>query len=197
MPTVSIVYFSQSGTTALLAEAVAEGARSIEGTEVNLVRITGDQIIEGRWQNDEALARLSASDAIVFGSPTFLGNVAAQFKAFMDATGGIWYTRGWKDKLAGGFSVSGSPSGDKLNTLYALAAFAAQHGMTWVSQEALPDKSGAADALNRAGSFIGVTAQNTNPPNAPASLHAGDLLTGKAYGRRIADLARRFEAVAA
>ena len=197
MSTVSVVYYSNSGTTALLAEAVARGARSVEGTEVHLLPIAGQDITEGRWANANTLATLSASDAIIFGAPTYMGGVAAQFKAFADATGGVWYIRGWKDKLAGGFSVSGSPSGDKLNTLNYLVAFAAQHGMTWVNQSVLPDKSGAADALNRAGSFIGVTAQNTNPPGAPASLHKGDLLTGETYGRRIAEFAQRLQPVAA
>lgn len=197
MSTVSIVYYSNSGTTALLANAVARGAGSIAGTEVQLFPITGAQITEGRWQDPAVLAALSASDAIVFGAPTYMAGPAAQFKAFADATGSVWYTRGWKNKLAGGFSVSGSPSGDKLNTLNYLVGFAAQHGMTWVNQDVLPDKSGAADALNRAGSFVGVTAQNTNAPGAPASLHNGDLLTGEAYGRRIAELAKRLQLVAA
>ena len=197
MSTVSIVYYSNSGSTELLAKAVARGARSVEGTEVQLFPITGQQITQGRWEDPEVLKALSASDAIIFGTPTYMAGPSAQFKAFADATGSVWYTRGWKDKVAGGFTVSGSPSGDKVNTLNYLTAYAAQHGMSWVGQDILPYKSGAADALNRAGVFTGASAQNTNAPGAPASLHQGDLLTGEAYGRRVAEFAQRLQPVAA
>lgn len=197
MSHVSIVYYSNSGTTALLAEAIARGAVSVEGTQVQLFPLSGDQIIQGRWQDEAVLTKLSASDAIVFGSPTYMGSVAAQFKAFADATGGIWYQRGWKDKIAGGFTISGSPSGDKLNTLNYLSLFAAQHGMIWVGSDALPSKSiGRTDEVNRIGSFLGVMGQNTNA-SGPATLHPGDVLTGEAYGRRVAQSALRRQPIAA
>ncbi len=54
-----------------------------------------------------------------------MGSASAQFKAFMDASSKVWYTRDWKDKIAAGFTTSASQSGDKLNTLIQLAVFAA------------------------------------------------------------------------
>lgn len=198
MSTVSIVYFSGSGSTGLLADAIARGARAVEGTEVKLLRITGDQIVAGRWEDAKALEQLTASDAIVFGTPTYMGGVAAQFKAFADATGGIWYTQGWKDKLAGGFTVSGSPSGDKLSTLNYLTVFAAQHGMNWINLGKLPaGATGDPEGENRAGSFIGVMAQNRTPPGQTVTLHPSDVLTAEHYGQRIAEFAQRLQAVAA
>jgi NAD(P)H dehydrogenase (quinone) len=192
MATISIVYFSGSGTTALLADAIAAGAQSVAGTEVQLFRITGSQIKDGRWQDEEVLKKLSASDAIIFGTPTYMGSVAAQFKAFADATGGIWYTRGWRNKLAGGFTTSGSPSGDKQSTLLYLSVFAAQHGMTWVGSEPLPAvATGDATGVNRLGSFLGVMGQGVGPHEGPAKLGDGDALTGELYGKRIAELAQR------
>jgi NAD(P)H dehydrogenase (quinone) len=197
MATVSIVYFSGTGTTALLAEAIAQGARSVAGTQVNLLPVRGSEIVEGRWQNEATLATLNASDAIVFGTPTFMGGPAAQFKAFADATGGTWYTRGWRNKLAGGFTVSGSPSGDKLHVLTYLSAFAAQHAMTWINPDLLP-VTATADPLgsNRLGSFLGVMAQSASAPGQPPALHPGDAATGEAYGRRIASFAAGFRAAA-
>lgn len=198
MSTVSVVYYSGSGSTHLLAEAIARGARSVEGTGVELHRIRPDQFDGGRWSDDTVLEKLSNSDALIFGTPTYMGGPAAQFKAFADATGGIWYHRGWQDKLAGGFTISGSPSGDKFSTLAYLSVFAAQHGMTWVGSAPLPaGASGSAEGVNRLGSFLGVMAQNTTAPNAAPSLHPGDVLTAEAYGRRIAELAQRHAAVAA
>ena len=88
MPTVSIIYFSGTGHTTKLAEAVTKGAASVAGVKTNLISISGDDIVKGRYINDAVLAQLDASDAIIFGSPTYMGGPAAQFKAFADATGG-------------------------------------------------------------------------------------------------------------
>ena len=117
MSTVSVIYFSGSGHTTKLAEAVHKGAASVAGVKTNLISINGDDIVKGRYQNDEVFAKLDASDAIIFGSPTYMSGPAAQFKAFADASSAKWFSSAWRDKIAAGFSVSGSPIGDKLSTL--------------------------------------------------------------------------------
>ena len=183
MSTISIVYFSATGTTKSLAEAIAAGA----GSSAVLLPIEGKQIVEGRFKDEALLAKLTASDAIIFGTPTFMGGVAGQFKAFADATGSIWYQRGWAGKLAGGFTTSGSPSGDKQGTLQYLITLSMQHGMLWVSQTEMNGLyAGVAhdQAVNRLGSYSGVMGQAA--PGTP--LTAGDLETGRLYGARIAGL---------
>ncbi len=117
MAAVSIIYFSGAGHTAKMAEAVQKGAASVPGVQTHLISINGEDIVKGRYQNDAVFAQLDASDAIIFGSPTYMGGPAGQFKTFADATGAKWFTQAWRDKVAGGFTVSSSPSGDKLNTL--------------------------------------------------------------------------------
>ena len=87
MTTVSIIYFSGTGHTTKLADAVNQGSASVEGVKTNLIAITGDDIAKGRYANEAVFAQLDASDAIIFGSPTYMGGPAAQFKAFADATG--------------------------------------------------------------------------------------------------------------
>ncbi|MBP2055105.1 multimeric flavodoxin WrbA [Streptomyces griseochromogenes] len=72
-------------------------------------------------------------DAIVLGCPTLMGSVSAVFKAFMEAAFTPFTTQAWKDKPAGGFTMSASQSGDKLVVLEQLAVFAAQMGMQWTS----------------------------------------------------------------
>jgi NAD(P)H dehydrogenase (quinone) len=198
MSKIAIVYYSGTGSTALLAEAVARGAGAVPDTEVELHRIVGSQIKEGRWSDDAVLSKLNEADAIIFGTPTYIGGVAAQLKAFIDATGGVWYQRLWKDKLAGGFTISGSPSGDKQGTLGYLQILASQHGMTWVNSDLLPGYTyGTPDGANRLGSFSGVIARNETPQGAAPELHPGDAAFGEAYGRRVAELAQRFAPVAA
>lgn len=126
-PTVAVAYHSGYGHTAVLAEAVLREA-SDAGADVTFVDVT---II-----TDEQWHLLDAADAIIFGSPTYMGGASAGFHTFAEATSGRWAEARWADKLAAGFTNSASKSGDKNNTLAflaAFAAFAAQHRMLWVS----------------------------------------------------------------
>jgi Multimeric flavodoxin WrbA len=95
MKSVVVVYFSGSGHTHLMAEAIAEGVRQVADVSVELVRIHGEQIVNGRWQDGRAMEKLDRADAIVFGSPTYMGGVAAQFKAFIDAASSRWCSAVW------------------------------------------------------------------------------------------------------
>lgn len=189
MSTVSILYHSGGGHTTKLAEAVAKGAASVADVKVNTIAISGKDIVEGRYKNDAVLAQLEASDAIIFGSPTYMGGPSGQFKTFADATGGAWYGQKWKDKIAAGFSVSNSPIGDKSSTLQYFHTFAMQHGMIWVGLGELPMQP---NGVNRLGSFTGVTAQagQESPEIAPSE---GDKLTGEVLGRRVAQTAKRWK----
>jgi NAD(P)H dehydrogenase (quinone) len=186
MITVSVIYFSGAGHTAKLAEAVAAGAAS-SGAKTNLLAIQGQHIKEGRFENDAILTQLDSSDAIVFGSPTYMGGPAAQFKAFADATGERWYLRKWADKIAAGFTVSGGPSGDKLATLHYFFTLAMQHGMAWVGLNELPTE----DGVNRLSSYAGVMGQarQEEPEVAP---NKPDKLTAESLGRRVAQAAQRW-----
>ena len=188
MSKIAVVYFSGSGYTHLMAEAIADGAKQIPNMEVSLLRIQGEQIVDGRWKDASFLNVLKDADAIVFGSPTYMGSMAAQFKAFVDACGEVWYTKGWKDKLAGGFTHSGSPSGDKSGTLQALFTNAAQHGMIWISVGEMPAQP---NGINRLGSSIGVMGSVPFDPSKQVELDEGDALTAKRYGQRIAEIAAK------
>jgi NAD(P)H dehydrogenase (quinone) len=182
MATVSIIYFSGSGHTTKLAEAVTKGAASVPGIKTNLFAIKGEDIVHGRYQNEAVLAQLDESDAIIFGSPTYMGGPAGQFKAFADASGLKWFNGAWRDKLAAGFTVSSSPSGDKLSTLQYFVTLAMQHGMVWVGLGEMPRQ---ANGVNQVGSFtgaMGVAAQES-PDVAP---NEGDKLTGEILGKRVA-----------
>jgi NAD(P)H dehydrogenase (quinone) len=182
MPTVSIIYFTGSGHTAKLAEAVDKGATSVTGVKTNLIAITGDDIINGRYKNDQVIATLTASDAIVFGSPTYMGGPAAQFKAFADATVEAWFAQAWRDKLAAGFTVSGTPSGDKFSTLQYFHTLAMQHGMIWVGLGELPAQE---NGINRLGSWAGVMAESEQDSS---EIELKDKLTGEVLGKRVARL---------
>ncbi|SDZ82097.1 flavodoxin family protein [Microbulbifer marinus] len=180
----AVVYYSATGTTEILARAVAAGIHTNVGAEAALLKIEGEDVREGRYENPELLQQLDSCHGIVFGSPTFMGSVAAQFKAFMDATSERWGRRAWTGKLAAGFTIGGSPSGDQLNTLQTLQVFASQHGMLWSGID-LPagwDSSG----RNRLGSQSGLTAVRCDSNG----VHQLDRLTAMYLGERIAGLRR-------
>ncbi len=188
MSSIAIVYFSATGHTQQVAEAVAEGAQSVAGSKVTLLRIVGEDIENGRWKNEAIINSLNAANAIVFGTPTYMGGYSAQFKTFIDACGGIWYQQGWKDKIGAGFTHSQGLSGDKLNTLSGLMINAMQHSMIWVGTGVMPEGA-TPDKTNRLASYSGAMAQsNMDQPN----IGPGDRAAAVALGKRVADAAARW-----
>ncbi|WOI52274.1 flavodoxin family protein [Parvularcula sp. LCG005] len=190
MTKVAIVYHSGFGHTKLQAEAVEQGAASVDGVETLLVPA------EDAAGN---LDQFADADAIIFGAPTYMGSASAGMKTFMDATSKVWFSQGWKDKIAGGFTNSHSLSGDKVNTLFQFVVLAAQHGMIWVGQGEPngSDEAGQAghpDAVNRIGGYLGAMAQSENAPAEEGNPPAGDIKTAFHYGARIAKIAKRFGA---
>ena len=189
MTKVAIVYPSGYGHTAVLAEKAAEGIRET-GAQAEVVKIDSAGQDFG-----PALDAVADADAILFGSPTYMGDVSAAFKAFEEASSKVFATNGWKDKLAGGFTVSASFAGDKGHTIDSLQTFAAQHGMVWVSlglpTPAIPAAERGEDTINRVGGFAGLLSQadNASPEITPP---AGDRETARLYGKRIAEAAIRW-----
>ncbi|MBI3564758.1 MAG: flavodoxin family protein [Elusimicrobia bacterium] len=180
-----IVYHSGYGHTKAVAEAVAKGAAAFPGAAAVLMSAADPD-----WD------ALAAADAIVFGTPTYMGSPSAVFKKFMEDSSKAWMERRWKDKVAAGFTISASQSGDKLNTLTSLAVFAAQHGMVWVGGDLMPGNNsskGSLDDLNRLGSFLGLMAQG-NADQGVEGIHPSDLRTAESFGRRVAESAARWQA---
>ncbi|SFN49757.1 Multimeric flavodoxin WrbA [Cohaesibacter marisflavi] len=187
---VVVLYHSGYGHTEAVAKSVAKGAEAVDGVSVQQIKADDENL------NWEALAD---ADAIIFGSPTYMGSVSAQFKTFMDASSKVWASMGWKDKLAGGFTCSASQSGDKLNTLIQLAVFSAQHGMQWISTGTLPGNNssqGSVEDVNRLGSTLGLMAQANADQGADVAPPAADHRTAELYGARIAEAAKRWNGLA-
>jgi len=154
------------------------------GAAAELILIDAEgNITEAQW------ASLAAADAIVFGSPTYMGTVSWQFKKFADASSKPWFIGAWKDKLAAGFTNSASQNGDKGVTISYLITFAMQHGMLWVGTGLMPASSKAAQRsdLNWLGGFSGLLAASPSDSTPEEGPHAGDLETAKAFGKRFAE----------
>jgi NAD(P)H dehydrogenase (quinone) len=194
MTTISIVYHSNNGHTAALAKAIARGAETVEGIKVHIVEVTQHDIKDGRWSNPDIASLLEKSDAIVLGSPTYMGMVSATMKTFLEWAFNPWRAQAWKDKVAAGFTNSASQSGDKLNTLIDFAIFAAQMGMIWIGVGDPPGNNwsgGSRDDLNRLGTWLGAMSQSNGDRPAREEPPASDRSTGERLGRRVAMITRR------
>jgi multimeric flavodoxin WrbA len=191
MSRVAVVYHSGYGHTKVQAEAVAKGAAAISGTKVALIPV------------EEAQARIeeiNAADAIVFGSPTYMGSASAAMKGFMEFTSKLWMERRWKDKIAAGFVNSASQNGDKQVVFQQLITFAMQHGMIWVGLDLLPGNNsskGSVEDLNRLGVFSGAAAQSNADEGPDKGPSQSDLRTAEHLGKRVAETVRKFALVAA
>jgi NAD(P)H dehydrogenase (quinone) len=175
MTKIAVVFHSGYGHTLRMAQAVAEGA----GAELVAVDAEGN-LPEGGWET------LNAADAIIMGSPTYMGSVSWQFKKFADASSKQWFGQAWKDKVFAGFTNSATMNGDKLSTLHYLFTLAMQHSGIWVGTGMLPSNTKAAQRndVNYVGSFSGAMAQSPSD-SSPAEMLPGDLETAKLFGQRV------------
>ncbi|MEW6695395.1 MAG: flavodoxin family protein [Pseudomonadota bacterium] len=183
MPNIVVVYHSGYGHTQRMAQAVAEGA----GAQLLAIDAEGN-LPEGGWE------QLDAADAIIMGSPTYMGSVSWQFKKFADASSKAWFVQKWKDKVFAGFTNSATMNGDKLSTLHYLFTLAMQHGGIWVGTGLMPSNTKAAQRndVNYVGSSAGAMA--TTPSDASAQeMLSGDLETARLFGQRVAAVTAQFK----
>jgi NAD(P)H dehydrogenase (quinone) len=181
MTKIAVVYHSGYGHTRKQAEAVAKGA----GAELLAIDAEGNLSAE-QW------AALDAADAIIMGSPTYMGGVSWQFKKFADASSKAWFSQQWKDKIFGAFTNSATMNGDKLSTLHYLFTLAMQHSGIWVGTGLMPSNSKAAQRndINYVGSFSGAMMQSPSDASAE-EVYPGDLETARLFGERVAKITRQ------
>jgi multimeric flavodoxin WrbA len=145
---------------------------------------------------DEQWSVLDSSDAIIFGSPTYMGTASGAFHVFGEATSKRFLSGAWRDKIAAGFTNSGSKSGDKLHTLQFFTVLAAQLGMVWVGLDLPPGwntSQSSENDLNRLGFSLGAAAQSPADLGSEA-VHKADIATAEHLGRRVAHIAATFAA---
>ncbi len=183
MSHVAVVYYSGYGHTKRMAEAVADGANA----QLYAIDAEGN-LSESQWES------LAKADAIIMGSPTYMGSVTWQFKKFADTSSKVWFTQGWKDKLFAGFTNSATMNGDKLSTLHYLFTLAMQHSGVWVGTGMMPSNAKAAQRndVNYVGSSSGAMAQSPSD-SSPDEMFPGDLETAKLFGKRVSETAARLK----
>jgi NAD(P)H:quinone oxidoreductase type IV len=139
---IQVVFYSMYGHIYRMAEAVAAGAREAGSTEVSLwqvAELVSDEILE---KSGAAVARaafahvpvakptqLAEADAIIFGTPTRFGSMAAQMRNFLDQTGGLWANGALVGKVGSVFTSTASQHGGHETTLVSFHTTLLHHGM--------------------------------------------------------------------
>ena len=137
-----ILFHSTYGHIARMAEAVAEGARTVPGCDVEIKRVPETfppEILEkmGATAAQQQLSfypvaqpdDLASADAVVFGTPTRYGNMTAQMKQFLDATGQLWFTNALVGKVGSVFTSSATLHGGQESTILNFHTTLLHHGM--------------------------------------------------------------------
>ena len=188
MPNLIIISHSGYGHTQKQADAVLEGAKSVSGVTVKAICIDKDgNVPESAWDD------LAAAQGIIFGTPTYMGGPSWQFKKFADASSKPWMTAAWRDKIAAGFTNSGSINGDKHSSIAYLITLAMQHGMLWAGTGMKPANTLASQRndINWLGAFSGLMAQSPADAGPEQGPLPGDLETARLFGKRVAGLVSR------
>ncbi len=138
MAKILVLYYSMYGHIEIMANAVAEGVRRIENTEVAVKRVP-------ELMSEEVARRVGAKldqaapiatvdelpnyDAIIFGTPTRFGNMCAQMRNFLDQTGRLWLNGGLIGKVGSVFTSTGTQHGGQETTITSFHTTLLHHGM--------------------------------------------------------------------
>lgn len=142
---IQVVFYSMYGHVYRMAEAIAEGVRSVEGCEVQLLQVPElmpDEVLEQYGAKAARAsfahipvatpAQLAEADGIIFGTPTRFGNMAAQMRNFLDQTGGLWVKGALVGKVGSVFASTGTQHGGQETTITSFHTTLFHHGMVVV-----------------------------------------------------------------
>ena len=138
MPKVLVLYHSTYGHVEKMAEAIAEGARQVDGAQVDIKRVPElvpeELAKKSGYKLDQAapiatIDELSDYDAIIIGAGTRFGTAASQLRNFLDQTGGLWASGAFTGKVGSAFTSTASQHGGQETTLIGMIQTLLHHGM--------------------------------------------------------------------
>ncbi len=199
MTKVLVLYYSSYGHIETLANAVAEGAGSLDGVEVTVKRVpelmSPEKAEQVGVKLDQAApiaepAELENYDAIIFGTPTRFGNMAAQMRNFLDQTGGLWFNGKLIGKVGSVFTSTGTGGGNE-STILSFWPTLAHHGMVIVglpySAQELTDIS----AVRGGSPYGAATIAGADGSRQPT---ASELSLARQQGAHVAGVAKKLTA---
>jgi len=200
---VQVVFYSMYGHVHRLAEAVAEGARAAADTEVELLQVpelVSDEALErtGAKQARASFAhvpvatvdRLPEADAIVFGTPTRFGNMAAQMRSFLDHTGKLWAKNALVGKAGSVFTSSATQHGGQETTITSFHTTLLHHGMVIVG---VPYTCAGLSDVSAVGGGSPYGASTIAGPDGKRQPTETELEVARFQGRHVAEIAARLK----
>jgi NAD(P)H dehydrogenase (quinone) len=194
MPKVLVLFYSRTGHTAALADAIADGAASVKFTEVDVRRVpdlapestiqentgwvSSREALTRKYRTLESVDVLADYDALIMGSPTRLGVMSAELNNVLDLAGTLWARGALTDKVGSAFSTALTPHGGHETTIHSILVPMMHFGMIIVPP-------GYTDpVMLTAGSPYGATATTGTAPPTEA-----DLAVARHQGARVAKVA--------
>ena len=194
---VQVIFYSMYGHIYKMAQAVVEGAKQVSGVEVSLYQVAelvpddvlekyGAKVAKARFANVPVAAvdKLAEADAIIFGTPTRFGNMAAPLKYFLDGTATLWVSGALVGKPAGVFTSTQTIHGGQETTLVSMMLPLLHHGMLIVG---IPYTERALNTTRGGGTPYG--ASHVAASEDSTALTEDEKELAQTLGRRVAELA--------
>ena len=197
MPKILVLYHSTYGHIEAMADAVAEGAREVEGAVVDIKRVPEtvpeDLAKASGYKLDQKapiakIDDLKDYDAIIIGAGTRFGSAASQMRAFLDQAGGLWASGALLGKVGGAFTASATQHGGQETTFQGLHNFFMHHGMPVVGLPYAYQPMMTLDAVEGGSPYGATTITGGDGSRLPSEVELG----GACFqGRHIAEIARK------
>ena len=204
MAKVHVIFHSLYGHVYRLAEAIAEGAREIAGTDAQVFQVAETlptEVLEkmGAVEPRKAFAKipvadpkqLADADAIVLGTPTRYGAATAEMRAFLDATGGQWASGALIGKVGSAFTSTASQHGGQETTLLTISTFFYHQGMVIVG---VPYSTQELLNLTEISGGTPYGASTIAGPRGERQPTGNELAIARAQGRHVAQIASKLSA---
>ncbi|MGA7677707.1 MAG: NAD(P)H:quinone oxidoreductase [Dehalococcoidia bacterium] len=201
---VKIVFYSMYGHVYRMAEAVAAGAREVEGVEAELLQVPElipDEVLarSGAKKAREAFAHIPVArvndlvdaGAIIFGTPTRFGNMCAQMRNFLDQTGGIFAKNALVGKVGSVFTSSNTQHGGQETTIITFYITLLHHGMVIVGLPYLESRQSTMDEITGGSPYGASTICGADGSRMPSE---NELAMARFQGRHVATIAKKLAA---
>ncbi len=201
MTKVLVLYYSGYGHTETMAAAEAEGAGAVPGTEVTVKRVP--ELVPAEAAKNAGMkveqappiaepGELADYDAIIFGTPTRFGNMAAQMRNFLDQTGGLWMKGALAGKVGSVFTSTATQHGDQETTITSFHTTLMHHGMVVVGVPYTCAELMNMDEITGGSPYGAATLAGGDGSRQPSE---NELAIARFQGRHVADIAAKLAVV--
>ena len=197
MTKVLVLYYSSYGHVETLAQAVAEGAKEVDGVEVTVKRVpelVPEEVARKSGMKLDQAAPLAEPkeladyDAIIFGTPTRFGNMAAQMRNFLDQTGGLWMSGALIGKVGSVFASTNTQHGGQETTITSFHSTLLHQGMVIVGLPYSHKGLMETDEVSGGSPYGATTVAGSDGSRTPS---ANELDMARFQGRHVAEIAAK------